>query len=421
MASATSAREALRNRQFALVWGGQTVSRLGDGIMSVALPLLVLMTTRSATDLGVVVAARLVPTVVFLLLGGALTDRVSRRRAMMTSDLGRGVISAVLGMLALAGALRLSQLLWGAILFGVSDALFYPASVALVPEVVAAELLTSSNSLNRFSATVAGGLLGPLVGGVVASTIGVSWSFVIDAGSFGVSALCLIAMRPIARPVSSGATVRSDIRGGLAYCRRTPWLMWSIAVAGVANALVFSPAAILLPLFFKRALHAPNWMVGVGFAATGLGGLLGAVVMMSTPSPRARVRTMWLAWLAAALLSIVFGLSSAAWLASCVVFAAGALLIVGNILWDSLMQTQVPPEMLGRVSSVDWTFSLGLSPLGVAAAGAVSNVVGVRATIVVPALVVSALGVVLLVSVRSITALDRRPPHDAPRYPDRAP
>ena len=113
-ASGPSTRDELANRQFARWWRDQTVSRFGDGIMSVALPLLVLMTTRSSTDLGLVVAARLVPTVVFLLLGGSLTVRVSRRLAMLPSDVSRAGVGLALGVLALWGRLDLAESLWGA-------------------------------------------------------------------------------------------------------------------------------------------------------------------------------------------------------------------------------------------------------------------------------------------------------------------
>ncbi|HEY5303987.1 MAG TPA: MFS transporter [Acidimicrobiales bacterium] len=409
MTSLKSAREVLSNRQFALIWGGQTISQFGDGILSVALPLLVLSITGNATDLGLVVAARLVPTVVFLLLGGAVTDRVSRRLAMLTSDGCRAVITVGLGILALSRNLDLTELLVGAILFGVFDALFYPASTALLPEIVGPEFLTSSNSLNRFTGAFAGGLLGPIVGGVVASTIGTAWPLIIDAGTFIVSAACLLAMASTPRPQSSGHSMVSEIKVGLSYCRQTPWIFWTIGVAGLANALVFSPSAILLPLLFKRVLHAPNWMVGVGFGAVGLGGLVGALIMMVVPRPRARIRTMWLAWAMAPLLAVFFGLSNSAWLASIIVFAVGIFLMVGNILWQTLLQSEVPKEILGRVSSVDWMVSLGLSPVGVAIAGVVSGTIGVRATIIVPSAVVVLLSIIPLILIGSITSLDRQP------------
>ncbi|MHB1251726.1 MAG: MFS transporter [Acidimicrobiales bacterium] len=409
MASLSPMREVLSNRQFALLWGGQTVSQFGDGIISVALPLLVLEITKNATDLGLVVAARLVPTVLFLLLGGAVTDRVSRRLAMLTSDASRATITVSLGVLALSGVLNLAELLVGSILFGIFDALFYPSSTALVPELIAPEQLTSSNSLSRFSQAFAGGLIGPIVGGVIASTIGTSWSLIIDAGTFVVSASCLVAMRSTPRPEASGTSMVSEIKEGLSYCRKTPWLFWSIVVAGFANAFVFSPSAVLLPLLFKRTLHAPNWMVGVGFAATGLGGLVGALGMIVLPGPKRRVRTMWLAWGTAPLLAIPFGLAPTAWVAVVFAFVVGLLLMVGNILWGSLMQSEVPKEVLGRVSSVDWMVSLGLSPVGVAIAGVVAGTVGIRVTIVVPGVIIGVTALLVVAVVRSVTAIDRRP------------
>jgi len=410
MASLTPMRKVLSNRQFALLWGGQTVSQFGDGIISVALPLLVLAITKNATDLGLVVAARLIPTVVFLLLGGAVTDRVSRRLAMLMSDASRATITASLGVLGLSGSLNLTELLVGSILFGTFDALFYPSSTALVPELITPEQLTSSNSLSRFSRSLAGGLIGPITGGVIASTIGTSWSLIIDAGTFVVSASCLVAMRPTPRPEASGTSMVSEIKEGLSYCRKTPWIIWSIGVAGLANAFVFSPFAVLLPLLFKRTLHAPNWMVGVGFAAIGLGGLVGALGMIVLPEPKRRVRTMWLAWCTAPLIVIPFGLAPTAWVAVIFVFVAGMLVMVGNILWGSLMQSEVPKEVLGRVSSVDWMVSLGLAPVGVALAGVVSGAVGIRVTIIVPGVVIGVTALFALITVRSVTAIDRRPP-----------
>ena len=199
----------------------------------------------------------------------------------------------------------------------------------------------------------------------------------------------------------------SDIAEGLVYCRRTPWIIWTISIAGLVNALVFAPSAVLVPLYFRRVLHTSSWVVGLAFAAFGLGGVLGSLLMMGR-QPRRRVRFMWLAWSVGTLLAVPFGLSHVVWLAVALVVVMGALLMLGNILWQSLMQAEVSGEILGRVSSVDWVVSLGLSPVGVALAGLVADRVGVRTTIAAPGAVVAVLGLVLLVAVRSITAIDRR-------------
>ena len=400
-------RSSLSQREFALWWAGQSISQFGDGVLNVALPLLVLDITKNATDMGLVVAARLVPTVLFLLLGGLVSDRVSRRLAALTSDAVRAVASAVMGVLAVAGHLNLPELLVGSFVFGLFDALFYPASTALLPEIIAAGDLTAANSLSRLAGTLLGGLLGPVVGGVIASTIGSPWALVVDAASFVISAVSLAAMRPTPTPEASPHSMLADIAAGWSYCRRTPWIIWTIVVAGFANAFVFTPSAILLPLFLRRVLHSPNWMVGVAFAALGVGGLAGSLLMMGA-HPRRRVRVMWLVWTIATLLAIPYAVLRAAWIAVVLSVVAGALLMLGNILWQSLMQAEVPSEILGRVSSVDWAVSLGLSPVGVALAGAAADHFGVRTTIVVPGLVVGVVGLTLLFAMPSITAIDRR-------------
>jgi MFS family permease len=163
----------------------------------------------------------------------------------------------------------------------------------------------------------------------------------------------------------------------------------------------------LLPLLFKRTLHASNFMVGAGFAAVGLGGLTGALFMIVRPRLKRRVRTMWLAWGCAPLVMVLFGLAPDVWTAVGFAFVVGVLLMVGNVIWQTLMQAEVPRDVLGRVSSVDWMVSLGLSPVGVAAAGVVAGLAGIRTTIVMPGVVIGVTAMLVLVVVRSITDLDR--------------
>lgn len=402
-------RSVLRNRQFALLWGGQTVSLFGDGIVSVGLPLLVLETTNSAVDLGLVVAARLVSTFLFLLLGGAITDRVSRRLAMLMSDAARAVITAALGIMALSGVLSLANLVAGAILFGTFDALFYPASNALYPELIEESQIIPANSLRQVSEQLAASLLGPIMGGVIASTIGTSWSLVIDSGTFVVSAACLASMRPTPRPADTVGSILSEVAVGVRYCRQTAWIFWTLVVAALANAVVYAPVVVLLPLLFTRTLHAPSWQVGVGFASFGLGGLVGALALATLPRPKRRVRAMWLLWGTASFVTALYGIAPSTWSASVVVLVIGPLLISGQIIWESLLQAEVPGEILGRVSSVARMTSSGLAPVGVAAAGIVAGVVGVRIAIVVPAVAIGVLSFVVLATVRSLTEIDRRP------------
>lgn len=397
-------RDVLANRQFLLLWSGQAVSLFGDGVLSLALPLLVIYAHGSASELGFVTAARFVPLVILLLLGGLITDRVSRRLAMLVADAARGGVTLALGVLAIEHQLRFFELLIGAALLGVFDALFAPSSTALLPELVEPRLLTTANSLTQLSRSLA-----PLLGPVLAGVIAPKWALIIDAGTFCVSGAFLAFMAATPKASAGEGSTWSQVREGLTFCRRTPWIWWTLIVAGLANGAVFVPSSILVVLLMIRVLHQPHWILGVVFAGGSLGSTLGALVAGRFGAPRHRIRWMWLVWGAASAVAASIGLATQAWLVAVLVFSFGPLIVYGQVIWEAMLQQEVPRRLLGRVSSVDWLVSLVVVPIGVAAAGAVAQRVGPRATILVPGAVVFVLQGLLLLFVPSITAIDRRP------------
>ncbi len=395
-------RDVLANRQFVLLWSGQAISLFGDGVLTLALPLLVIYAHGSASELGFVTAARFVPLVVLLLVGGVITDRVSRRLAMLVADAARGGVTLALGLLAVAHQLQFAELLVGAALLGVFDAVFAPASTALVPELVEPSLLTTATSLTQISRSLA-----PLLGPVLAGLIAPKWALVVDAGSFVVSAAFLAFMAPTPKASPSEASAWHQAREGLTFCRRTPWLWWTLLIAALANGAVFVPSGILVILLLVRVLHQPHWILGFIFAGSSLGATVGALVAGRFGAPRHRVRVMWLVWATAAFLAAGVGAASQAWVIGLLSFLTAPLLIYGQTIWEAMLQREVPRQILGRVSSVDWLVSLVVVPVGVAAAGAIAQRLGPRPTILVPGLVVGVLQLVVLWVVPSISAIDR--------------
>ena len=156
----------LEVRDFRLLWSGLAISLIGDGIFFVALPWQVLELSNSPTALALVGAVWTVPMVVFLLLGGVIADRFDRRRVMLTADAIRLVANATLGVLSVTGHVELWHVFLLAALYGVGEALFFPAFSALVPEIVPTQLLVQANSLDSFVRPLGAQLLGPAVGGV---------------------------------------------------------------------------------------------------------------------------------------------------------------------------------------------------------------------------------------------------------------
>jgi DHA3 family tetracycline resistance protein-like MFS transporter len=388
---------ALRHRDFALLWSGQSISLVGDGVYTVALALETLRIDNHPIALSLVLAARLLPTVLLLVAAGVIVDRIPRRMAMLASDSTRGAAVAVVAVLVALGALHIWELVVISVVFGAADALFYPAATAVTPEILPADLLLQGSALNHTSQTVAQALIGPALGGLVVAALGYEWGFAIDAASFAISAGCVLAMATRPRPEPSGKSPIAEAREGLRYVRSQRWLWISLVGAGLANFAAFSPLGVLVPLLVRNVLGQGPLALGLVLAAGGVGGGITALVVARFGAPRLRITSMWIGWAISAAAIVGLSLAPDVWVAG--VFAAiiTGTLMFGNVLWNPIMQELVPPAMLGRASSVDWLVSLSLSPLGVLVSGALAGIIGTRTTMLIGGCVALVLGGVLFV------------------------
>jgi predicted MFS family arabinose efflux permease len=394
-------REALRHRDFALLWSGQSISLVGDGVYTVALALETLRIDNHPLALSLVLAARLLPTVLLLVAGGVIVDRVPRRLAMLTSDTTRGVAVGIIALLVALGALQVWELVVISAVFGAADALFYPAATAVTPEILPAELLVQGSALNHTSQTVAQVLIGPALGGVVVAALGYPWAFAIDALSFAVSAGCVLAMASRPRQEPSGHSPLGDARAGLRYVRSQRWLWVALAGVALANFAGFSPLGVLVPLLIRNVLHQGPLALGLVLSAGGLGGGATALLVARLGAPRLRITWMWGGWAISAVGVVVLSLAPSLWVAGPCMFLITGTLMYGNVLWSPMLQELVPPELLGRVSSVDWLVSLSLSPLGVLVGGAAAGVIGTRTTLLIAGCVsFAACGILFVPGVR---------------------
>src|ERR671939_93803 len=198
---------ALGRRDFRLLFTGQVVSLVGDGMVTVALAFAVLDLTGSVADLGFVLAARNVPLVASLLVGGVYADRLPRRTVMVAADLVRCGSQATLAALLISGHAHVWQLLLLQAVHGTGSAFFNPASIAVIPETVEAELLPEANALRGIAFAV-GDLVGPALAGILVTTAGSGWTIAADAATFALSAAALAGVRPAPRePVASRSIV----------------------------------------------------------------------------------------------------------------------------------------------------------------------------------------------------------------------
>jgi len=381
-----SVLQPLRIRDFRLLWTGMTVSLFGDGIFLVALAWQVYQLSNAPTALAVVGVAMSVPHVLLLVLGGVVSDRLDRRRVMVTADAVRGVAVAAVGVLSLSGRLELGHLVGLAALYGGANAFFGPAFDAIVPDVVPAEQLAEANSLDQFVRPAAFRLAGPAMAGWVIALGGVGSAFLLDAGTFAASAVCVLLMRPVLRPGTAGArearSTIAQIGEGFAFVRTRVWLWGTFAAAAIAYLLFMGPTEVLVPFIVKHHLGGSAELLGVVFAMGGLGAICGALIMGRRGLPRRHVTFMFLAWALATFAVAGYGLATLPWQAMAASFVFNAFETAGTVVWATTKHRLVPAGLQGRVSSFDWLISIGLVPISFAITGPVAAVLGARATLV---------------------------------------
>jgi MFS family permease len=369
---------SLKVRDFALLWSGQTVSSLGDGIFTIALAIVTLEVDHRPSGIAYVFAARALPSVLLALVGGVVVDRVPRRLVMLSSDSVRGVAVGVTALLTSRSELRLWELIVMAAIFGCADSFFGPASVTIVPELLAPELLIQGNALGQMSGQLTQGLIGPAIGGFIVAAIGTAWSFGLDAMSFLVSALCLSAMRSSSRPEKEKKSPIEDAREGLRYVWKRNWLAYSIVGAALANFFGLAPLGVLLPLFVRETLHGSALSLGLVFAAGGATGVLASLIVARLGTPKRQVSVLWVAYAASGAAIAGMAFAPNVFVTGVLTACEVGLMLYGDVLWVAMMQRLVPHEVLGRVSSLVYLFAFSLGPLGILFGGAAATTIGVR-------------------------------------------
>jgi len=396
----SSATEALSERDFRLLWIGQTGSFLGDALVGVALAFAVLGVGGSAGDLGLVFAAFALPRVVLTLAGGVWSDRLPRQRVMVACDIVRAAAQAIVAPLLITGNAEPWHLIALALVMGSAAAFFTPASVGFMPQVVSRARLQQANALVSISQS-ATHIFGPLLAGLIVATIGPGWAFAIDGVSFLMSAGFLLAMRPTPAVVPERRSFIAELADGWREVVSRRWVVASIATFSLSNVSLGS-FQVLGPLVADRELGgAAAW----GLIVTGgaVGGVLGGAVSLRWRPARPLVAGFLLMILAQIeLLLLIPPFPAMAVAGGAALTFAG--IVISNTFWDTMLQQHIPPHALSRVSSYDWMGSLTFQPIAYAAIGPLTEAIGVdRALIVAAAIGVAAnAGVLLVPSVRGL-------------------
>ena len=371
-----------RLRDFRLLVTGEGISLLGDQFLLIALPWLVLAVTSNPLVLGSVLAIQNVPRALSMLVGGAVTDRLSPRTVMMAANIARLVVVALLATVTLSGTVHIWTLYAFAVFFGLADGFFYPAQNAIVPQIARGQRLETANAVvqgleqvSLFIAPALAGLLIAALAGGSHSLTGVGIALAIDAATFLVSLLTLYLLR-VRRfaPEEAGADagVVAGIRAGLRYLWDDPTLRMLFTIILAVNLLVVGPILVGIPIIAARRLSQGAEGYGIVMSTFGGSSLLGIVVGGLLPRPPARLMGVLLLVLCGvfSVAMALLGFSHTLFEMAAPVFAMGFASGYLVVFFFSWLQGRTPAAMMGRMMSLVLFASVGLVPVSEALSGA---------------------------------------------------
>ncbi|CAN5472097.1 MFS transporter [soil metagenome] len=369
------------------LWSASAVSNLSDGIFFIALPLLALRLTDSpALIAGVAIAGRL-PWLFFVLIAGALADRLDRRRTMINVDLLRVL---VLGGLAIGVPLDLvtiPMLYVTAFVLGIGETFFDTAAQSVMPSIVSREQLSRANgrlyavelSMNQF--------IGPPIGGLLAAT-GIALAFAGSAAGYLLAALSLFFMRGSFRPQRTGPPKRlhSDIVEGLRYLWGHRLLRTLAAMVGVMN-LGFTAAFAVFVLYAVAPGPLGLSELGFGILSTmfAVGSVAGSILTERAERLLGRSRLLFACVAGSAVSLAVPAVTSSVVAVGAAFVVGGAATVMWNVITVSLRQGIVPDELLGRVNAGYRLLAWGTMPIGAALGGLIGELVSLEAVFAVSA------------------------------------
>ena len=389
----------LGNVRFMQLWAGQTISFVGDAVSMVALVILVVQLTGSASAVGGALVAHLLPTFASPLFG-VLADRFDRRVVLVVSDLVRATL--VLGLVFVRDLVLIYGLIF---LMGFARTLFNPTIRAAFPSVVGEGYLARANSLigGSFSASVT---VGPALGGLLVAVVGVSGAFLLDAATYLISA-SLLSRIPLPRPQREGeeVSVLRELRSGFSYLAgaRVPLAMMVGAFLTVLATDLATPAEVFLA---KSTFDAGDVGYGLLVSVWGGGMVLGSALMAVLGDRLRLLPAYFLGIFVWALALASTGLSPTFVLALAMLAVAGAANGLDNVVTDTILQRHVPNALLGRVFSVKYLGYGAGEALAYPAGGVLVDTLGPRSTFLVAGILTAAMALLVLLVLVGISARD---------------
>ncbi|MFV9672168.1 MAG: MFS transporter [Acidimicrobiia bacterium] len=374
------------------LWSSSVASNLGDGVAMIAYPWLASAITRNAILIALIAVVQRLPWLLFTLPAGVITDRVDRRKLMLSMNVFRTVVTTVVAIVVFTQSSTLPTpnevtggidvatnwliymtLIVAALLFGMAEVLYDNAAQTILPAIVEPEGLERANGNLWGAEMVMNSFIGPPLGSVL---IGVAFAlpFFFDAGTFAISAALLLLVAGTFRVDRDEKELEAkvdwwgEIKEGVVWLWRHPLLRPMAIILGFLNALIAVTVATFV-LFAQEILGVTAFVFAILGAAGAIGGVLGSVLSPRVSKAIGSGASLYTTFVAMVITSAIIGLTSN-WIVAFVAFAISSFFgVLWNVITVSLRQTIIPDYLLGRVNSVYRFFAWGMMPIGLAIGG----------------------------------------------------
>jgi MFS family permease len=380
---------ALKHSRFRYLWLGLLISMAGSQMQLWAIFWHIRTLTDQPIALGGVGLARILPVIIFSLIGGAIADTLNRRRIMLVTQVSLSLVALGLGWLTLQGEINLGWIYALTALQAVAAAFDLPARQALVPNLVPARDLPNAFSLNSIAAHT-GSIIGPALSGLVIAGWGLSYVYLVNAVSFLAVILALLLIGPVQQESRPGAQAdRSGrkplislevIREGISFIVKHPLILPTMLMDFFAT--FFSSANTLMPIIAVDILHVGAIEYGWLSAAQAIGAVTAALIISQISQIRRQGPIFLMAVVSFGMATIFFGLARSFWLAMLALVLIGAADAVSTIIRNTIRQLRTPDYIRGRMTSINQIFFTGGPQLGEVEAGAVAQFFGAPVAIV---------------------------------------
>jgi MFS family permease len=370
---------ALRHRNYQLFFGGQLISLIGTWMDQIAEAWLVYRLTGSALLLGMVAFAAQIPVFLLAPIGGALADRVDRRKILIATQSTMMALTFILAWLTLSHRVQIWHVITLAGLTGMVNAFDLPARQAFVVDMVSRADLVNAIALNS-SMFNGARVIGPALAGIVVAAIGEGWCFFANGVSF-IAVIAGLALMKIDRPrLTLEGTPLENIIEGFRFVAQNKPVRALMLLLGVVS-FTAMPYAVLMPVFADQILHGGARALGLLMGCSGIGALAGALTL----AMRTTVRGLG-TWVAAscagfAIALLFFSFSRSLLLSAVLLAPAGFCMMIQMASSNTLIQSMVPDRLRGRVMAVYSMTFMGMAPFGALLAGSLAHKLGAPLTV----------------------------------------